>query len=245
MLAGILFAISLSAAGGAIGLVTSANTSVEFWIARGLFTAGALSLVGSFISWVRRYNQRPLASLGLVWIAGVLTAFGSMGCLVGGVVWVSSRENALQTLAVAPEPPKNFGQLQMPGTETLLSVKAGQARRVIEIGDSGSKFVLTGPQGVSWLHFAKNYDLLIETVEGDLEVSTQVRDQKGRLVAELVRNEWKVAPPPRTWDRNYNKTALEVRSENGDVVLQVKLLPDRVQIQGEWWMDAVHGIRLV
>lgn len=28
-------------------------------------------------------------------------------------------------------------------------------------------------------------------------------DREGHLIAELVRKEWKVAPPPRTWDRNY------------------------------------------
>lgn len=76
-------------------------------------------------------------------------------------------------------------------------------------------------------------------------MSTQIKDQKGSLIAELIKNEWKIAPPPQTWDRNYSKDALEVINPKGDVVLQVRALDDRVQIQGEWWADAVRGTRIV
>jgi hypothetical protein len=47
------------------------------------------------------------------------------------------------------------------------------------------------------------------------------------------------------WDRNYSKDALEVKDETGRIVLQIKLLPDRVQLQGEWWKDELTGLGLV
>jgi hypothetical protein len=38
---------------------------------------------------------------------------------------------------------------------------------------------------------------------------------------------------------------LEVRDETGRIVLQVRLLADRVQIQGEWWDENGRGVGLV
>jgi hypothetical protein len=85
----------------------------------------------------------------------------------------------------------------------------------------------------------------VENVDGEVKVSAQMLDREGDLIVELVRNEWKVAPPPRTWDRNYSDDAIEVRDDRGLVVLQVRALKDRVQLQGHWWIDLgpPNGIR--
>jgi hypothetical protein len=77
----------------------------------------------------------------------------------------------------------------------------------------------------------------IESIDGKLKVSTSITDENGRLIAELIQNEWKVAPPPGTWDRNYTEDSLEVKDASGRVVLQVRALPDRIQLQGMWWVD--------
>jgi len=74
----------------------------------------------------------------------------------------------------------------------------------------------------------------VEAIDGIVKVSTYITDDEGNLIAELVRNEWKVAPPPRTWDRNYSKDALEVRDGKGAVILQVRAFSDQIQIQGIW-----------
>jgi hypothetical protein len=79
--------------------------------------------------------------------------------------------------------------------------------------------------------------LTIEKIDGKLIVSTMIRDSSGSVLAELRRNEWKVAPPPKTWDRNYADNALEVVNAEGYVVLQVKILENIVQLQGSWWVD--------
>jgi hypothetical protein len=64
-----------------------------------------------------------------------------------------------------------------------------------------------------------------------------VTDEKGILIAAIERNEWLVAPPPGAWDRNYNENSLEVKDAQGEIVLQVWALPDRIQFQGKWWTD--------
>lgn len=141
--------------------------------------------------------------------------------------------------------PSYTGKLISSETNVLLDVKNRQAKLSLEIGDSGAGFVFTGPQGTPLFTFSKNSNLIIESIDGEIKVSTQILDQEGHIIAELIRNEWKVAPPPKTWDRNYTSNALEVRNADGKIIFQVRVLPDRIQIQGDWWGDQGKGIRLV
>jgi hypothetical protein len=67
-----------------------------------------------------------------------------------------------------------------------------------------------------------------------IEVSTTVRDRSGHRVAEINKNHWTVEPPPSSVDKNYTDDTLEVLDGGGHVVLQVRLLSDRVQLRGEW-----------
>jgi hypothetical protein len=137
-------------------------------------------------------------------------------------------------------PPAYAGKLE---AEILLSGKDKTLSRTLEVGDSGTLITMVGPQGTPIFKLFERYDLLIESISDELKVSTRVADKYGHLVAELIRNEWKVAPPPKTWDRNYNKNALEVKDETGNIVLQVVALPDRIRLQGEWWVDPLCGRR--
>jgi len=75
---------------------------------------------------------------------------------------------------------------------------------------------------------------MIELIEGKIRFSAQITDEEGNIIAKISRNEWQVAPPPRTWDKNYSDDALEVVDPKGRVVLQAKVLSDRIQIQGAW-----------
>lgn len=68
---------------------------------------------------------------------------------------------------------------------------------------------------------------------GNVAITTTIRDPSGKIVAEIVRNDWKLRPSL-LWDRNFNASAVEVRGETGEVVLQVRALPDRIQLQGIW-----------
>lgn len=142
-----------------------------------------------------------------------------------------------------PAVPTYTGKIEAEKTESHLFGK--NIPRAIEIGDSGARLIYSGPQGSPFMTFAENYHLKIDLIDGELKVSTQIRNRKGEMVAELVENEWKVALPPKTWDRNYNKNTIEVKDDTGSIVLQVRALPDRIQLQGDWWQDEIRGIRLV
>jgi hypothetical protein len=77
----------------------------------------------------------------------------------------------------------------------------------------------------------QNSQFKVELINGKAKISTRITDESGNLIAEIIRNEWKVAPT-RAWDRNYSGDALEVKDSRGYVVLQVRVLADRIQIQG-------------
>jgi hypothetical protein len=122
-------------------------------------------------------------------------------------------------------------------------VLSGQAKVFpkLEIGDSGAILMYAGPQGAPLLRIFEDTSLEIWLEDGKLKVSTQIRDKVGRLVAELRANEWTVKPE-RVWDRNYSDDALEVVDETGDVVLQVRLVEDRVQFAGKFYSRDGRGV---
>jgi hypothetical protein len=74
-------------------------------------------------------------------------------------------------------------------------------------------------------------------------VSTTVRDSSGHIAATINKNHWRVYPPF-CKEKNYTEDALEILDSSSHVVLQLKLLPDRVQVQGEWWDNQGHGLRI-
>ncbi len=142
----------------------------------------------------------------------------------------------------SPSPVPGYSGILYPKINTEL--KGEQAEKKVQIGNSGTFFVWAG-SGNELFRFTEASGLTLESINGRLLVSTLVNDDRGNPVAELIRNEWKVAPPPKTWDRNYDDNSLEVKNEAGRIVLQVRLLTDRIQLQGEWLDQNGRGIRLV
>ena len=97
---------------------------------------------------------------------------------------------------------------------------------MIQLGD-GPKFGFN-------FQFPKD-DLKIRRDGNEIKFSTTVRDTAGNLVVEVVDNHWRVSSSQANcWDKNYTDDSLEVKDGTGRVVLQVRLLPDRIQIQAEW-----------
>ena len=154
----------------------------------------------------------------------------------GAYVWVNG----------LPKPaPQNQGSLVAgDDAKTLLSTKDG-VYPIIEIGTKGAKLAKIGDPKQPLFSFFGDLDILVERKGGKTLISTEIRDQSGQLIATLRRNEWAVAPPPKTWDKNYNSDSLEVIDNYGKVVLQVRSFPDRVQLQGIWWSsDPGNGVEL-
>jgi len=140
--------------------------------------------------------------------------------------WVDAREEAVL------KRPAYAGVLA-PKEELLFSASQRIANRSIEIGDSGMSFGSLNFQGS---------ELLVELIDGKAKISSEIRAENGDIIAKIKRNEWQ-AIQPKILDRNYNDDALEVINSKGRVVLQIKVLPTTIQIQGEWWGANGYGDR--
>ena len=209
--------------------------------------------------------RHPSTSLAVALFLGAVALFGKTSfaaghvflCLAAAVVFVAVRKAALwirlssfvlvplviSLLALFFRPalvPTNVGALT-PTRHVLFGSDTDASAKRFQIGQTGPILNYTGAGPAMVLG---GDDILIERVLGRVLVSTRIHDRNGALIAELVRNEWKVSPPPATWDRNFSRDAVEVKNDHGDVVLQVIALPDRVQLQGEWYGSG-GAVRLV
>jgi hypothetical protein len=141
--------------------------------------------------------------------------------------------------------PAYAGRL-VPSPTVLYSPDGAGLIPKIQIGQSGVFFVgPNSPEAMLLLPVLKDSQLKVEMISKRIEVSTRISDRNGIILSEIIQNEWKVAPPPGTWDRNYSNDALEVKDPHGRIVLQVRVLPDRIQLQGIWWIDMgpPNGVR--
>jgi hypothetical protein len=205
-----------------------------------MLVLGALALSGRF---------SVTATQILLFAALLVGLYGLYECLQlrGARFFVSAMTliAAVGGLAIWARPetvPTYFGEL-IPGRHLLFSADH-PAENIIEIGDSNARFGWAGEPGKPVLNLYGS-PLTIETIRGSVKVSTEIRDAHGKMLVELVRNQWRISPAPNTFDRNYTQDALEVRNAEGRVVLQIKVLPDRVQLQGEWRGSDGEAARIV
>ncbi len=141
---------------------------------------------------------------------------------------------------------RKYAGILKPHVEQIFSANGNVATRNIELGgDSGSIFSFEGvSDNKPVMQFFGRYNLDVKVVDGKIKVSTEVGTTNGELIAQIIQNEWMVSRP-NSFDRNYNDDSLEVKDSRGKIVLQVRVLSDRMQIQGEWWDDHSFGIRIV
>ena len=170
----------------------------------------------------------------------LLSAIGGYGSYYFGQKLQRQKEAAIENKEKELAAIKAYSGILATKTEVVFS-PAKEVYPQLEFGDSGSILKFTGPRGVPLFKIAEDNDITIELEDGQIKVSTKIRDKTGHLVAEILRNEWKVNPD-KSWDRNYSKDALEVRDPTGDVVLQVRLMSDRVQFQAKLYDSAGRGI---
>ena len=86
--------------------------------------------------------------------------------------------------------------------------------------------------------------LRIKTAEGGIRVSATIRTLDGSIAAELIDNEWKLNPG-HYFQRNFDENALEILDNDGNVMLQLEMLTDRVRIQGIFVDQSGNGVALV
>jgi hypothetical protein len=136
-------------------------------------------------------------------------------------------------------------------------LKSGKSKERLEvvIGNSGSKFHLTGTNSFDLLNTVffpwRTLDIFTENrisarIEGNrLLVSCRLIDSSSSQIVEMQDNEWRVAPPPATWDKNFTKDTLEVLDKAGDVVLQVRLNKNRVHFQAKLFGSSGRSVAFV
>ena len=105
---------------------------------------------------------------------------------------------------------------------------AFQNRRYLSVGSA--RFIIDEPNGT----FLKDGDLPVLSLKernGQLLVSTTIRDAEGHVVVEIKENEWAVNKNA-AYDRNYTNDAFEVRDNRGKVALQIASLGDTIHVAG-------------
>lgn len=179
-------------------------------------------------------------------IAGACAIGGALAVLDANIFGQKAQRDrqiaAEQKVAEQTARKANVGRLE---TERKLILSSNQqVYPKLEFGDSSSILVYTGPQGGPFFEIAEDNNIIIEIEDDQVKISTKIINSEGKIVAEIVKNEWKVNPS-NSWDRNYSKNALEVKAPSGDILLQVKLVEDRVQFQAKLHDATGRGIAFV
>lgn len=198
-------------------------------------TAHALSSGGYAANFIAGFILLLLGPIVAITMSNPRIAIYSAATGLTLLVWIVALVMVRQISP--PTIPSNAGVLKPTATVSPKRVLIRQ----LEIGNSGTVFVQVGTEGAPIFKFCKDTELMVESFGGEIRVSTAINDRSGRLIAKLTRNEWSVQTPPTTWDRNYNHDALEVIDDRGDVALQIRVKPDRIQIQGKWYEPNGNG----
>jgi hypothetical protein len=101
--------------------------------------------------------------------------------------------------------------------------------------------VVSPEQGI---RFLQDEHLKIEVQDGVPLITTIIRDRDAKVLVKIEKNHWEVSGPPLTMDKNYTKDTLEVKDARDRVVFRARLLPDHVQVEGEWRDDTGYGVRM-
>lgn len=128
------------------------------------------------------------------------------------------------------------------GTVTVLSTRQ-EVYPKLKLGDSNTFLVWEGAQAQPLLRVFEDNELTIWIEGGQLKLSTKIRNKSGQLIGEIIGNEWKLKEE-KLWDRNYCKNALEVKDEQGDVVLQVLVKKDYIQFATKMYSSNGEGFAI-
>ncbi len=180
-----------------------------------------------------RNKSRPSARLVKSLIAAFFTLF--LGVL-GNFLW---------SWYIRTTEPQNVGTL-VAKADILLSAK-DNIMPAIEFGtdltEEGNETIQTTSlmfagmlRYQSWW---KDTNLLIRRSPDGYKVSAQIRDKSGKLIVEIIDNEWKYN---NGWDRNYNRDSLEVKDSSGHIVFQIRIRPKVVQFNGILYGSNGEGV---
>jgi hypothetical protein len=115
-------------------------------------------------------------------------------------------------------------------TLTGMLSNSGSAKiKYLAIG-TAVRFKVDTPEGILFRDGGQPL-ITLNLRDGKLLISAIIRDLTGKIIAELVNNEWQVNRN-NMFDRNYNDKAIEVRDNVGNVVLQAAHFGDTIFFAG-------------
>jgi hypothetical protein len=107
--------------------------------------------------------------------------------------YVSTVERARRGVSSpAPDPNVMHGTLR--AEPTVLFSSESSSPTLLEIGDSGSMMDWGGKQGSPMFQIGEDALTVERLANGNVAVTTTIRDPSGKIVAEIVRNDWKLRP---------------------------------------------------
>lgn len=218
---------------------------------------------------IGRFFESPYTALSIALVLGALAFTGKLSVTATQTLLVAAwavavvglRQQPLPVMAgiaailagvllllaywFRPDTVPTYTGILKPKATLLFSASGGGTIPKIQIGKSGVFLIGPNSEGGTYLFPAlQKSEFKVQSIDGKMKVSTRVVDGSGNLIAEISRNEWKVSPI-QAFDRNYSDDALEVKNSRELVILQVRALSDRIQVQGGWWIDMgpPNGVR--
>ncbi|MBD2753738.1 hypothetical protein [Spirosoma validum] len=164
----------------------------------------------------------------LILLGAIAVAVGGFGTWKVDKMLSSEKEQKESTEKVLTQKQQARTGILASSRKVLFSIDQ-KVYPTIEIGDSGTNFELLPT--AEYFFNVEDSKLIINKNNDSLFVSMKFYTPSGDLLAEIVDNEWTLNKEG-VLDRNYTKNALEVRGSNGEIELQIQLLPDRVRLQG-------------
>jgi len=102
----------------------------------------------------------------------------------------------------------------------------------LQIGTSGVIFRWDKDPPVEYANYSD--PIKVERVNGQVLLTMKLRDQDtGNVIVSIDKNHWMVSKAL-SWDKNYNDDTLEVKDAKERVILQIRVLPNAVQVQAEF-----------
>ena len=117
-----------------------------------------------------------------------------------------------------------------PNKNIIFSSKKG-ILPIVRIGRSNIFLYTDRKMGRKIFNFLNDIDLSISFKNERIKLTACLRNNKGQIIAKIEGNEWKVNPN-NIFDRNYAKNALEVKDNDGNIILQVQLVRGIIELQG-------------
>jgi len=186
-----------------------------------------LAAIGALLSWFK--PGRPIK-----WVTYLCVAIIIVTAIFEVISQISERKEKAKA---------QFTGVLRPKSKVLLSSEPGNLPK-IEIADTGSTVEIgSGTNREFFYRLLKDNNFKLEAEKGQLKVTLLIRDRTGNAVAEIIGNEWKVNPNS-SFDRNYSKNALEIKDLTGEIILQIRLIEDRIQLQGKFYHSDGSGVEI-